>query len=373
MNTSLNIVILGLSISSSWGNGHATTYRALVKSLAARGHRVLFLERDVPWYSQNRDLPKLQHATLRFYKSLVELKRKYRTAVRDADLCIVGSYVPDGVEVGLWVNRTTSGVAAFYDIDTPITLTKLKSGDDTYLTAELVPLYDLYLSFTGGPLLRKIEKAYRARLAKPFYCSVDPQRYFPESTESKWDMGYMGTYSDDRQEKLETLLLKPAQDNPRLKMVVAGPLYPEGISWPRNVERIEHIAPDDHRHFYNSQRFTLNLTRSDMIEAGYSPSVRLFEAAACATPIISDYWPGLETFFEPDREILIAANADDALRYLRDVSDSGRKKLGERARARVLKHHTSDQRALELERLVNTVRERSHLVARDQVIERALA
>lgn len=355
MSKPLDIVILGLSITSSWGNGHATTFRALVRALSARGHNVCFLERDVPWYAEHRDMPNPPYGLTQLYESVAELKRRFASKVMNADLCIVGSYVPDGVAVGEWVLRTCRGVNAFYDIDTPITLAKLASGDTEYVTSGLISRYDLYLSFAGGPVLRKIEKEFGSPMARPFYCSVDPKVYFPEECTTKWDLGYMGTYSEDRQPSLDQLLIEPARRSPKLKTVVAGPMYPQEVSWPTNVERIEHLPPASHRRFYNSQRFTLNLTRADMRNAGYSPSVRIFEAAACGTPIISDYWPGLETFFDLEKEILTASRAQDVLTYLNDMSQDDRLAMGQRARLRVLASHTSEQRALELESYVAEV------------------
>src|SRR5690349_4741695 len=355
MTKPLDIVILGLSITSSWGNGHATTFRALMRALSARGHNVCFLERDMPWYADNRDLPNPPYGLTQLYKSVSELKRRFARKVTDADLCIVGSYVPDGVEIGEWVIRTCRGVKAFYDIDTPVTLAKLNDGDAEYLTPHLVRHYDLYLSFAGGPVLRKIEKELGSPMARALYCSVDPKLYFPEERKTKWDFGYMGTYSEDRQPSLDQLLVDPARWSPKLKMVVAGPMYPPELSWPTNVERIEHLPPTSHRRFYNSQRFTLNLTRADMRNAGYSPSVRIFEAAACGTPIISDYWLGLETFFDLEKEILTASSAQEVLTYLNDIPQNDRRALGECARLRVLASHTSEQRALELESFVAEV------------------
>jgi spore maturation protein CgeB len=251
--------------------------------------------------------------------------------------------------------RTCRGVKAFYDIDTPITLAKLANGDAEYLSARLVRGYDLYLSFTGGPVLRKIERELGSPMARALYCSVDPKLYFPEAIEPAWDLGYMGTYSIDRQPSVDELLVEPARRSPELKTVVAGPMYPAELLWPANVERIEHLAPAAHRRFYNSQRFTLNLTRADMRSAGYSPSVRIFEAAACGAPIVSDYWPGLETFFELETEILTAASADQVLVYLNEISESERRAIGEQARLRVLAAHTSEQRAIELENYVAEV------------------
>jgi spore maturation protein CgeB len=345
----LHIVILGLSITSSWGNGHATTYRGLVRELAARGHEVLFLERDTEWYAANRDLPRPPHGRTVLYHSLGELKRRFTAQVRDADLVIVGSYVPDGARVGEWVTRVAHGVTAFYDIDTPVTLAQLARGDAEYLTRALVPRYQLYLSFTGGPTLERLEHEFGAQVVRALYCSVDPATYRPEPVPTRYDLGYMGTYSADRQRGLTHLLMEPARLWWEGRFAVAGPQYPASIRWPANVRRIEHLSPALHRGFYNAQRFTLNLTRADMIAAGYSPSVRLFEAAACGTPIVSDAWDGIDEVLTPGREVLLARSAADVLAYVRDLPDEERLAIGARARARILAEHTAAHRAEELE------------------------
>ncbi len=348
MKKQMNIVILGLSITSSWGNGHATTYRALVKALSARGHRVLFLERDMPWYAANRDAPHLPYGSVRLYRDLEELKL-YVDAIAGADLVILGSYVPEGVEVAeiaLTVNRNC---VAFYDIDTPVTMAKLARKNFEYLHPRLIPRFDLYLSFTGGPILKWIENHYGAQRARPLYCSVDPDLYYPEPDVAKeYDLGYIGTYSDDRQPTVNQLLIEPAKKMPERHFSVAGPQYPVNIAWPTNVQRVDHIAPEHHRQFYNSQRFTLNVTRRDMIKAGYSPSVRLFEAAACATPIISDDWKGLDQFFRLGEELLVAHTAEDVQEYLA-LPEEKRAAIGAASRKRVLGAHTSAHRAVELE------------------------
>lgn len=345
----LDIVILGLSITSSWGNGHATTYRGLVRELCARGHRVLFLERDVPWYADNRDMPSLPYGTLGLYRSVAMLQDRYAAAIREADVVIVGSYVPEGARVGEWVLSTARGLTAFYDIDTPVTLAKLARGDTEYLTPRLIARYDLYLSFTGGPVLTRLEREYGAQAARPLYCSVDPELYFPVAQPFSWDLGYLGTYSPDRQPGLERLLLTPARLLTERRFIVAGPQYPDTLRWPANVRRVEHVPPREHRGFYNAQRFTLNLTRADMIRWGYSPSVRLFEAAACGVPIISDSWEGIETFFQPGKEILLAGSSEDILAYLLEMTEEERQAVAARARRKVLSCHTAAHRAVELE------------------------
>jgi spore maturation protein CgeB len=350
---SLRIVVCGLSLSSSWGNGHATTYRALLRELARHGHDILFLERDVPWYRENRDFSECDYCDLQLYSSMEELKSLFTGELRRADVAIVGSYVPDGVAVGTWAIQNCGGMTAFYDIDTPITLSDLKAGRCEYLSRDLVPQYDLYLSFTGGPTLRHIENDLGSPLAKLLACSVDPNLYYREPEHvMKWDLGYLGTYSDDRQPKLETLLLDVADRFQHREFAVAGSLYPDGIRWPANVKRIHHIPPPEHRAFYNSQRFTLNLTRQDMVAAGYSPSVRLFEAAACGTAIISDYWPGLDEFFHPGKEILVASTTEECCRIVARLPEDERLLIGERAQRRVLSAHTSAHRARELERYI---------------------
>lgn len=251
--------------------------------------------------------------------------------------------------MGRWVTETAHGVTAFYDIDTPVTLVKLKRGDLEYLSPELIPHYDLYLSFTGGPTLDYIERHYGSPRARPLYCSVDPDLYYPEPQPSRWQLGYLGTYSDDRQPTLNRLLFEPARRRPDCAFVVAGPQYPPQIEFSNNVEHIEHIPPARHRAFYNQQAFTLNVTRAAMIQAGYSPSVRLFEAAACGVPIISDRWEGIETLLTPGREILLADDTDDVLEYFRTISPDERRLIGQRARERVLTQHTASARAAELE------------------------
>jgi spore maturation protein CgeB len=344
----LNIVVIGLSITSSWGNGHATTYRGLLRGLAGLGHDVLFLERDLPWYADNRDLPKPPYARVALYSNPTQLKDTYLSAIKQADLVIVGSYVPDGVEIGAWVTAQAQGVTAFYDIDTPVTLTQLAAGNEHYISRGLIRKYALYLSFTGGRILDQLEHEFGARTARALYCSVDPEVYSPQPCAAAWQLGYMGTYSADRQEGLERLLLAPARERPELKFAVVGPQYPETVDWPDNVTRVAHLAPSHHRSFYNRQRFTLNLTRAQMRAVGFSPSVRLFEAAACGAAIISDAWEGIDSFFVPERELLIAESGADTLRYLRDLPETERIAIGKRARKRVLAGHTGEHRAREL-------------------------
>ena len=344
----LSIVVIGLSVTSSWGNGHATTYRALIEALARRGHRVTFLERDVPWYRDHRDLSDPGAWSVELYQSLRDIPRRFGRLIRDADLVIIGSYVPDGLAIAEWTTTHARGITAFYDIDTPVTLARLDQGLD-YLSAAMIPRFDLYLSFTGGPVPGMIEERYGSPMARALYCSADADIYAPQQAAPRWELGYLGTYSKDRQPVLDQLLLAPARALASEQFVVAGAQYPDGLDWPANVARIEHLTPKQHPMFYAEQRFTLNATRADMKALGFSPSVRLFEAAACGTPVISDRWPGIETIFAPSREILLASTPREVLDILRDMPEAHRRSIAENARRRVLADHTPAHRARQLE------------------------
>ena len=353
MTKTRDIVVLGLSLTSSWGNGHATTYRALLRGLAGARHRVLFLERDVPWYAGNRDLPDPDFCELGLYRTIPELFGRFAHRLARADAVIVGSYVPEGARLIDRLMARAVRPLLFYDIDTPVTLAALDRGEGDHLRPDEIPRFDAYLSFAGGPVLRHLERDRGARRAEALYCAVDADRYRPAVDDvTRWDLGYLGTYSDDRQPTLEALLLEPARALPDRRFVVAGPMYPDTIDWPANVERVEHLAPSRHTAFYTGQRFTLNVTRADMRRMGWSPSVRLFEAAACATPVISDRWPGLTDLFPEGESILTAAGPEEVVRLLTTLPEPRRRAIGAAARDRVLRDHSGRARARQLARLL---------------------
>jgi spore maturation protein CgeB len=345
----LDIVIFGLAITSSWGNGHAVTYRALAKALHARGHQVTFLERDVPWYRNNRDLEAPEYCRVEIYSELTEAAARFKDLVVNADLVVIGSYVPDGSILANWITSHARGVTAFYDIDTPVTLAALDSGKTDYISAALIPRFDLYLSFTGGPVLDLIEDMYGSPRARALYCAADPDLYAPSALPARWSLGYLGTYSADRQAALDHLLFAPARQLADEQFVVAGAQYPSDIDWPANVTRIEHVPPAQHREFYGRQRYTLNLTRANMVSTGFSPSVRMFEAAACGVPIITDAWPGLESIFKPGQEIIVVQEPHQVIQVLQEFSEEHRRQLAAAARKRLMVSHTPQHRAMQLE------------------------
>lgn len=355
----LKIVILGPSLTYPTGNGASATYRGLFRELSVRGHEVLFLERAGENPRGSREIRRRESGRLEGYSSLKQLKARHSAAVREADFVLVGSHIPDAVEIGDWVTRGAQGATAFYDLDTPRTLADVEQGIETCISAELIPRYSMYLSFTGGRILEHLEEEYGSPLALPLYPSVDARLFFPEHSQARWDLGYLGGYSEDRQPALEKIFLEPARRWDQGRFIVSGSQYPRSIHWPKNVKRIPLAPPARRRTFYNSLRFALNLTSPQGIATGCAPSARLFEAAACGIPAVSEFWPGLETFFTPDEEILISHSPDETMIYLEDISELDRRRLGYRARERVLSRHTSRHRAAELEGHILEVLKRS--------------
>lgn len=351
----MKIVIYGLTITSSWGNGHATTYRSLAKALACKGHKIWFVEKDAEWYRNNRDLPDPEFCKVRLYEDWKREGRDLIALASDADVVLVGSYFPDAIAATRAMLNAGYGPILFYDIDTPITMARLlEQGKTTYLEPSLIPLYDAYLSFTGGPALEELEDSFGANWAVPFYCSVDADKYRPVAIcpEFQCDLSYLGTYAADRQAKLMDFLNEPARLLPDRRFIVAGPQYPTGIPWQPNVGRMIHLSPREHPFFYSSSRFSLNLTRADMVAAGYSPSVRLFEASACGAAIVSDNWPGLDEFLTPGKEILLPRDAHEVRDILTGMPDEERRRIGAGARERILAQHTSEHRAAQFEEIV---------------------
>lgn len=352
----MKIVVYGLTITSSWGNGHATTYRSLLKALAERGYEIHFVEKDVEWYRSNRDLPEPEFCSVHLYDSWETERTGLLGVAAGADVVVVGSYFPDAIAASRALFEEARCPVLFYDIDTPVTLGRLReSGATEYLEAADIRHYAAYLSFTGGPALEELERRFGAHRALAFFCSVDPELYRPtgERAEFRCDLSYLGTYAADRQTKLMSLLDGAAALRPERRFLVAGPQYPSNVIWQPNVARMIHIPPRDHPAFYSSCRFTLNLTRDDMIAAGYSPSVRLFEASACGAAILSDDWPGLREFLAPGKEILLPGDAAEVAAILRDITDEERRRIGQRARQRILAEHSAGHRALEFERIVS--------------------
>jgi spore maturation protein CgeB len=352
----MKLAIFGLTVSSSWGNGHATLWRGLIRALTAQGHAVTFYERDVPWYADHRDLTALPGAELVIYRDWQDVAARAGDFL-GADALFVTSYCPDAVAASRLIQERGRGVRVFYDLDTPVTLGRLAAGEEVgYLPLEGLGGFDLVLSYTGGPALGALERQLGAKRTAPLYGHVDPDVHRPVERQAMFggDLSYLGTYADDRQALVERLFLEPARRRPDLRFVLGGSGYPPDFPWTDNIYFMRHVAPPDHPAFYCSSRATLNVTRRDMAAMGWCPSGRLFEAAACGAPLLSDDWPGLGAFFTPDEEILLVDSADEVLRAL-DEADLPL--IAERARERTLAEHSSAVRARELVGLLETTPE----------------
>ena len=350
----MKFVIFGLTISSSWGNGHATLWRGLVKALLRRGHQVVFYERDVPYYAEHRDLWEIPGGTLVLYSDWDEVAREAARHADEADVAMVTSYCPDGVAASHLVLGSKAQRTVFYDLDTPVTLSRLDAGErPAYLPPEGLGGFDLVLSYTGGEALTELKTRLGAKAVAPLYGWVDPEVHRPTEAAQHYlaDLSYLGTYAEDRQATLEQLFIEPARRLPRRRFVIGGAQYPESFPWTSNIFFVQHLPPSEHPAFFCSSTLTLNVTRDAMKRMGWCPSGRLFEAAACGVPLVSDWWEGLESFFEPGREILVAKETDDvttALMLPRDHLAT----LGRRARERTLAEHTAEHRVSQLRKLL---------------------
>jgi len=345
----VKITIFGLTISSSWGNGHATPYRAILKALHRQGHDVTFFEKDVPYYAKHRDFSECDYCDLILYSDWEKIRGGALAYSSNSDAVICASFCPDGARIVDEVLDLARPVKAFYDLDTPVTLSSLERGDTVYLRARQIREFDLYLSFTGGGTLDELTSRWGARLALPLYGCVDAESHTRVDVPAEFccDLSYMGTYAADRQQELETIFLEPARLLPSKQFVLAGAMYPWDWQWPANVRRFEHVSPGDHSALYSSSRLTLNITRNEMARWGYCPSGRFFEAAACGTPIVTDWFEGLDHFFDCERELLIARTANDAVSAI-NLPDSELAAIAARARERTLGEHTGAQRAREV-------------------------
>jgi spore maturation protein CgeB len=350
----LKIVIFGLTISSSWGNGHATLWRGLCRALIRRGHRIVFYERDVPYYASARDLTDLPGMELALYADFAEVRARAQRDADEADAAFVTSYCPDGIEASEVTLASRASIKVFYDLDTPVTLAALDAGRElSYIGAGGLADFDLVLSYTGGRALDELEQRLGARRVEVLFGHVDPDlhRPVPPLAQYRSELSYLGTYAADRQQALEELFFKPAAQHPDRAFLLGGSMFPETVRWPANVRHLAHVPPPDHPAFFCSSRLTLNVTRSAMAEMGYCPSGRLFEAAACGVPLLSDYWEGLELFYTPGTELLVGRTQSDTIDAL-NLSDRELARIAEAARDRTLTRHTASTRALELERML---------------------
>jgi spore maturation protein CgeB len=350
----MKLIIFGLTISSSWGNGHATIWRGLCRALARRGHEVTFFEQDVSYYSRHRDLTEMPGVTICLYPDWNSIEPLVREKLSQSDMAVVTSYCPDGVAATNVMLEHCSLIRVFYDMDTPVTLQRLDRGEKVpYLGPRRFRDFDLVLSYTGGAVLDRLKRRYGAKRVSPLYGCADPEVHVPVPVNETYraDLSYLGTFAEDRQSILNELLIQASNELPEKRFLIGGALYPEDFPWRENIWFIRHVPPSEHPQFYCSSFFTLNITRKIMSQYGYCPSGRLFEAAACGVPVITDWWEGLDSFFDPASEIIVAKNTRAVVHAL-TMSQAEREEIARAARKRILSDHTAEQRVKELERIL---------------------
>ena len=345
----MRIVIFGLAVSSSWGNGHAALWRGLIRALHTAGHRVTFFERDVPYYAEHRDLVELPGGgELVLYKTW-DPERAQRAA-DNADVAMVTSYCPDACAATRLIMDSRAPLRCFYDLDTPVTLARLAAGEPVdYVPPEGLGCFDLVFSYTGGGALEALRTQLGARRVMPLYGSVDSSTHHPGAPVPQYRaaLSYIGTYAADRQPALRQLFLEPARRRHNSRFVLAGAMYPPDFPWSDNIYFVRHLPPSEHAAFYASSQLTLNVTRAAMAALGWCPSGRLFEAAACRVPVLSDMWPGLEAFFTPGSEILVGHAPEDTLAVL-DQPHSELAAVARRAQERTFDQHTAAHRSQDM-------------------------
>jgi spore maturation protein CgeB len=345
----VRFVVFGLTVSSTWGNGHAAIWRGLSGALGSSGHALEFFERDEAWYASHRDLLELPGGTLRLYERFEEIRPRAAAALAEADVAVVTSYCPDALEA-TDLALDSAALKVFYDMDAGVTLARLRAGEAVdWIGPRGLADFDLVLSSGGGRTLGLLRSALGARRAAPLYGSVDPDVHRPCATvpHLRGDVSWLGTWDPARQAALEMLFLEPAARMPDRAFLVAGSLYEGRFPRRDNVRHVRHLEPAQHPAFLCSSPLTVHVAHGELAEVGHCPSPRLFEAAACGVPVLTDGFEGLDAFLEPGQEILVARTAEEAV----EAIAAPREELAwiaRRARDRTLAEHTAEARAREL-------------------------
>jgi spore maturation protein CgeB len=360
----MKLIVFGLSVSSAWGNGRATLWRGLIRALAAKGHSVTFYERDTDYQALHRDGFDLPNGKLIVYSDFDEIRSSAAAALQMADVGMVTSNCPDALAASQLVLGSAVETRAFYELDTPITLSRLTRGEHVaYIGERGLRDFDIVLSYTGGPALQQLQHMLGARRVAPLYGAVDPQMHQAKAPNPQYqaDLAYLGRYSPERLAVLEELFLAPARERPDLTFAIGGSQYPSDFAWAPNIKYLWDVPPSERAAYDCSARMNLNVRRGPMAALGFCPSGRLFEVAASGTPLISDGWPGLSQFYEPGYDLIVAQSKEDVLDAL-DLSDAELRAMSQRARERTLSEHSFARRA---EQLLDILTNNAHAATRE--------
>jgi spore maturation protein CgeB len=355
----MNIAFFGSSLVSAYWNGAATYYRGIIRALAARGHRVTFYEPDAFERQSHRDIPDPDWARVVVYPATEDGVARALDHARGADLVVKASGVgvfDELLDKAVLDLRTPNGLAVFWDVDAPATLDRLESHPDDPFHA-LVPRYDLVLTYGGGdPVVRAYERA-GARLCVPIYNALDPTTHFPTDPDPRFagDLGFLGNRLPDREVRVEEFFLRAAAQCPERTFLLGGNGWGDK-PMPANVKYLGHVYTRDHNTFNCSALAVLNISRESMARYGFSPATRVFEAAGAAACLITDAWEGIETFLEPESEVLVARHGDEVAERLLGLTPERAQAIGQAARRRILSEHTYAHRAAQVEAVLDAHR-----------------
>jgi spore maturation protein CgeB len=366
----MRIFVFGSSITSSYWNGAATYYRGIYKSLAALGHEITFAEPDIFNRQQNRDLSEVEYATVIVYQTPRDIDELMGLACT-ADLVIKHSGVgsnDDLLECRVLDCRSSHTQVAFWDVDAPATLQRVE-GDPFDPFRPCVPQYDFVFTYGGGAEVVERYRKLGAGNCHPIYNALDPDTHHRELADPTLacDLVFVGNRLPDRERRVEEFFLRAATLAPEMSFILGGEGW-GSKTLPANVRWIGHVGTGSHNRINASARMALNINRDSMADVGFSPPTRIFEAAGAGTCLITDKWRGIEMFFEPEREILVAENAEEIVAYLRGRSTAEGRAIGDAMLLRVLSEHTYAQRADEVEKILCAARADRHPSALDPAV-----
>ena len=357
MPQGMNIAFFASSLVSAYWNGAATYYRGMVRALHERGHRVTFYEPDAFGRQQHRDMDDPPWAKVVVYGAETEadVLRTVEQA-RGADLVVKASGV--GVHDALLERavldlQREGTLVAYWDVDAPATLDRMH-GDAADPLRALVPRYDLVLTYGGGEPVRQAFLDLGARDCVPIYNALDPSTHHPVPPEPRFegDLGFLGNRLPDREARVEEFFLQAAQRLPGKRFLLGGSGW-QDKPMPQNVQYLGHVYTADHNAFNCTPRAVLNISRESMARYGFSPATRVFEAAGAAACLITDAWEGLELFFEPGTEMLVARSGEEVAGHVQALDAATAQRIGRAAYARVLAEHTYAHRAAQLDALLD--------------------
>jgi spore maturation protein CgeB len=367
MSTRIRFAIFGSSLVSAYWNGAATYYRGILKGLHGRGFDIEFYEPDAYQRQEHRDIADPAYARVIVYPDSPDGVSEAIERARTADILIKASGVgvnDELLEAELPRAASHSTVMVFWDVDAPATLERMRNAPSDPFR-RVLNLYDLVLTYGGGARVVEEYERIGARRCIPIYNGLDPDVHHPDAPAARFkaDLAFLGNRLPDREARVAEFFFEPARRLPECRFLLGGNGWQQDISLPSNVRAIGHVYTRDHNAFNCSPRAVLNINRDSMAQTGFSPATRIFEAAGAGACLLCDAWEGIESFLEPEREVLCVNSGEEVIDRLSSLTEARARKIGDAARRRILSEHTYALRAERLEEvLVENWVERSQRV-----------